>query len=42
MQLVISLILVVLLAGCVPIGIRGQNLPFQGSGAIESPQPGTA
>jgi hypothetical protein len=42
MQLVISLILVVLLAGCVPIGIRGQNLPFQGSGAIESLQSGTA
>ena len=43
MRILISLILVVLLAGCIPIGIRGQNMPFQGSGAIDiRPLPGNA
>jgi len=27
------IVLAVLMTGCLPIGIRGQNLPYQGSAA---------
>jgi hypothetical protein len=36
MRILISLILAVLLSGCLPIGIRGSTMPFQGPGAIDS------
>ena len=39
MRVLSCLVIAILLSGCLPIGIRGSTMPFQGPGAADGRSP---